>query len=232
MCMSLTYVIDFDSTLVSVESLDELVRISTASTPGVDALLEEFAEITSQAMDGSLPFSEALRQRMALLEADYEDVEQLIEELKDMITDSAREHKEWFEEHADSIYVVSGGFEDYIVPVMEELGISRSHIFANRFVYDENHRIIAHDSTLYLSKAQGKPTQVKALELTGPVIMIGDGMTDYEVRSNGEADEFWAFTQHVVRSSVVERADRVLTSFSEIETLTELATQNLAANLV
>jgi D-3-phosphoglycerate dehydrogenase len=49
--------------------------------------------------------------------------------------------------------------------------------------------------------------------------MIGDGFTDYEVRAKGAAAEFWAFTQHVVRPSVVERADRVLVSFEEIEVL-------------
>jgi len=220
--MSLTYIIDFDSTLISMESLDELARVGMTGSPEGDALMARFAELTSLAMEGKLAFDESLAQRVALLQVTRTDVVKLADELKLAITDSALEYANWFEDNADSIYVVSGGFEDYIVPVMEELGISKSHIFANRFIYDEHGTVIGFDQTAHLSRSKGKSLQVAELDIIGPIIMIGDGITDYEVRAAGEADEFWAFTQHIARPSVVERADRILTSFEEIETLTEL----------
>lgn len=221
MCMNLTYILDFDSTLVGVESLDELARMGMA---GVDAeqKMTKFTELTNQGMDGLLSFDESLKKRLELMNVTRRDVEQFAEELKDTITDSALECEEWFAENADSIFVVSGGFLDYILPVTDELGIPRGHVYANKFVYDKSGKVVGYDDTLYLARPQGKVLQVADLELPKPIIMIGDGMTDYEVRAKGEADEFWAFTQHITRSRVVERADRVLTSFEELEELASL----------
>ncbi|HSW77599.1 MAG TPA: HAD-IB family phosphatase [Candidatus Chromulinivoraceae bacterium] len=220
--MDLTYIFDFDNTLVSVESLDELARMSLERADDKETRLAEFVEITNQGMNGTLAFDESLRRRLATLNVTRDDVHKLTELLKDTITDSALECEEWFDENADNIYVVSGGFEDYIIPVVEELGIPAGHVYANRFVYDDTGMVIGFDTSSNLSKPQGKVLQVAELELPSPIIMVGDGMTDYEVRSKGEADEFWAFTQHVARPVVVERADRVLASFEEIEEIAEL----------
>jgi len=220
--MNVTYIMDFDSTLVGIESLDELARASTMDSFEKDAFISRFSELTNQAMDGKMAFEESLKQRIEMLHVTRTDVEEFADELQLAITDSALQLRDWFEENASSIYVVSGGFEDYIVPVMEKLGIHEGHIFANRFVYDENDVVIGIDRTSHLSRPKGKSIQVAALDISGPIVMIGDGMTDYEVRAAGEADEFWAFTQHVARPSVVERADRILTSFDEIENLTDL----------
>lgn len=218
-CMELTYILDFDSTLVSVESLDELARISLEGHPDKELKLAQLHAITNQGMNGGLPFDESLRRRLELFEADRHHVARLGELLKEAITDSALELEDWFEENADNIYIVSGGFADYILPVARELGIPASHVFANRFIYDEAGKITGFDDSLPMSRPGGKALQVAQLELPDPVVMIGDGMTDYEVRARGSADEFWVFTQHVARPAVVERADRVLGSFEELEVL-------------
>lgn len=217
--MELTYILDFDSTLVSVESLDELARISLEGQADKEQKLVQLHALSNHGMAGGMPFDESLRRRLELFQANRGHVKQVEEFLKDTITDSALELEDWFEENADNIYIVSGGFSDYIIPVAEELGISASHVYANKFTYDSEGAVTGFDESLAVSRQGGKAEQVALLELPGPVIMIGDGMTDYEVRSRGVADEFWAFTQHVVRPTVVERADRVLGSFDEIEVL-------------
>lgn len=221
MCMNLTYILDFDSTLVGVESLDELARIGM-NGPDTDQKMAQFIDLTNRGMNGLIDFEDSLQQRLALLNVTRNDVKRFAKELKESITDSALECEEWFNENADSIYVLSGGFLDYILPVTDELGIPRNHVFANSFVYDKSGKVIGYDESSYLSRRHGKVLQVADLELPGPIIMIGDGMTDYEVREKGEADEFWAYTQHTTRSRVVERADRVLGSFEEVEELAEL----------
>jgi D-3-phosphoglycerate dehydrogenase / 2-oxoglutarate reductase len=220
MCMELTYILDFDSTLVSVESLDELARISLGDQPDKELKLARLHAITNQGMNGGLPFDESLRRRLELFQANRGHVAQLVHLLKDAITDSALELEDWFEDNIDNIYIVSGGFADYIIPIAKELGIPASHVFANKFVYDASGTIVGFDESLPTSRPGGKAAQVALLELPDPVIMIGDGFTDYEVRAKGAAAEFWAFTQHASRPSVVERADRVLESFEEVESLT------------
>lgn len=219
MCMELTYILDFDSTLVAVESLDELARLALQNKPDGAERLAKLHTLTTKGMNGTISFDETLKRRLQLFSANRTHVDELITLLKDAITDSALELEDWFDENADDIYVVSGGFEDYIVPVVAELGISPSHVFANKFTYDENGTITGFDASRRVSKNQGKANQVAELQLASPIVAIGDGMTDYEIRARGEADEFWAFTQHVIRPTVVERADRVLESFEDIEQL-------------
>lgn len=221
MCMELTYIFDFDSTLVGVESLDELARLSLADHPEREQRLSELHTLTNEGMNGRLAFDESLRRRLDLFQANRNHLFELVDLLKEAITDSALELEDWFEENADNIYVVSGGFADYIIPVVKELGIPASHVFANKFSYDDDGNVIGFDDSLPVSRPGGKAVQVTELELASPVIMVGDGFTDYEVRAKGAADEFWAFTQHVTRPTVVERADRVLESFEEIEALAE-----------
>ncbi len=219
--MNLTYILDFDSTLVSVESLDELARMVMTGTDAKQKMAH-FTELTNQCVDGRLTIDESLQRRLALLNVTRDDVKRFAEELKDAITDSALECEDWFSDNADAIYVVSHGFLDYILPVTDELGIPRAHVYANKFVYDGKGKVIGFDDSLYVARPGGKVLQVADLELPRPLIMIGDGMSDYEVRAKDEVNEFWAFTQHVARPGVVERADRVLTSFEELEELAEL----------
>lgn len=217
--MELTYILDFDSTLVAVESLDELARLALKDAPDGTERLTELHKLTSEGMSGKISFDEVLRRRLQLFSANRTHIAELVAILKDAITDSALELEDWFDENADDIYIVSGGFEDYIIPVVAELGIAPSHVFANKFIYDENGSITGFDTSRHTSKNQGKANQVAELQLASPIVAIGDGMTDYEIRARGEADEFWAFTQHIARPVVVERADRVLESFEDIEQL-------------
>lgn len=110
------------------------------------------------------------------------------------------------------------------MPVVATLGIVPDHVLANRFVYDANQAIIGFDENNPLCRPQGKAKAVKSLNLRQPVIMIGDGYTDYEVRLLGGAEQFWAFTENVARPQVVGLADRVLSSWPANITHQGLAT--------
>jgi D-3-phosphoglycerate dehydrogenase len=208
-----TYIFDFDSTLVDCESLDELARLSLAENPERDEVLSELMDITRAGMAGELPFDVSLQRRLPLFRANRTHVDALTAWLMDHISPSIWEQREWFVENASRIYVVSGGFRDYIVPVVARLGIATDHVLANEFVYDDAGWIKGCDVTLPTSKAGGKIAAVRSLSLTRPVVMIGDGYTDYEVKQAGEADEFWAYAAHVERPSVVAVADTLLHSF-------------------
>jgi phosphoglycolate phosphatase-like HAD superfamily hydrolase len=58
---------------------------------------------------------------------------------------------------------------------------------------------------------------VEGLRLTGPVLAVGDGITDYEIAS--VVDAFAAFTGFTRRESVITRADYVLESFDQLREL-------------
>jgi D-3-phosphoglycerate dehydrogenase len=211
-----TFIIDFDSTIVRLEVLEELAELALAGRPDRDRIVRRLREINKQGMDGQLPFSESLRQRLQLFGANRGHVVTLAGRLHDEITPSIDRHREWFRANAGRIYVISGGFESYIVPVVAALGIAADHVLANQFLFDANGAIIGYDETRLLCKDGGKVQQLTSLKLSRPIIIIGDGYTDYEMRAAGEADAFWAFCENVRRPSVVAHADRVLSSFDEV----------------
>jgi D-3-phosphoglycerate dehydrogenase / 2-oxoglutarate reductase len=220
-----TFIIDFDSTIIRCESLEELARLALHSRSDCEEALRRLQELTDQGMAGELSFDESLRRRLQLFAADKGHLEELISLLEKEITPSVNKHRDWFARNSDYIYIISGGFEEYIVPVVALLGIAADHVLANAFRLDGNGGIVGHDESRHLSKAGGKVRQVAALNLPRPVIVIGDGYTDYEIRAAGKADEFWAFCENVNRPSVTKHADKILKSFDEVVMGSELAVQ-------
>lgn len=67
-----------------------------------------------------------------------------------------------------------------------------------------------------LIRSLGKAEVVGRLNLTGEVIMVGDGFSDWLVKKLGAADKFWLFTENVTRQELVAKADRVVGSFEEV----------------
>lgn len=214
-----SFVVDFDSTLVQCESLDELARIALAEKTERERILQKLRTITAQGMAGAISFDESLQRRFALFQAQRRHVDELTRHLLSQISPSALNHEGWFRQNRDRIYVISGGFKEYITPVAARLGIAPAHIRANHFLYDTADNIIGFDSDTRPGKAGSKMAEISALDLAGKIIVIGDGYTDYEIRAHGGAHEFWAFIETIARPTVVAKADRVIGNFSEIAQL-------------
>ncbi|CAM3755900.1 phosphoglycerate dehydrogenase [Aquirufa aurantiipilula] len=208
-------VIDFDSTFTKVEGLDELANIALQGNPKQKEIVSKIREITEKGMTGSYSFADSLRDRVALLSANRSHVDQLIAFLKGKISDSFNRNKEFILENAEQILIVSSGFKDFIVPVVQELGIPAENVFANTFNYDAEGNITGYDHDNLLSKDRGKVSLLQSLQLEGEVYVIGDGYTDYELREAGLANKFFAFTENVSRKVVVEKADHVVPSLDE-----------------
>ncbi|HSX00253.1 MAG TPA: HAD-IB family phosphatase [Patescibacteria group bacterium] len=219
--MQQTLVIDFDSTLITVESLDELAHLALASQSNRAHVMGRLEELCAQAMAGELAFDESLRRRLQLFRADRRHVEQIAVDLPSMVSPSALGVRDWLHAHREHIYVISGGFAECILPVTEMLGLDGDKVFANHFAYDEEGVVCGYDRESLLSQPQGKVKQILSLKLTGPVIVIGDGYTDYEMKAFGVADQFWAFTETISRPSVIAKADDVLSDFYEVRSLVD-----------
>lgn len=210
------FIIDFDSTFVKVEALDELCRIALVGKDNAESILEQVRYTTAMGMDGNLSFPSSLAKRLALFSATRTHVNELIDFLQKQISNSVIRNVDCFRDHADDIYIISGGFRDYIVPIVAMYGIAEDHVLANTFQYDNEQNIIGFDKDNYLAKERGKVRQLEALKLNGDVIVIGDGMTDYHIREDGFASQFLVFTENVRRESVVERSDREICNFDGV----------------
>ncbi len=208
-------IIDFDSTIITKESLDELAHIALKDHPEKENRLQKIESLTQAGMVGEITFDESLSQRMALLNADRSDVEMAIGQLVKSITPSFAKNAEFIRKYKENIWIISGGFREMIIPVVAPFEIHETHVFANEFIYDEAQKIIGVDSNNPMAKAGGKVLQVNAMELEGEIHVIGDGYTDYELKANGPASRFFAFTENVKRKNVCSHADGILNNFDD-----------------
>jgi len=119
------FVFDFDSTLVQVESLPELARISLRHHPERAERLREVERITELTATGQMSMAEGIALRIELSSAHRKHVDSLIRMLKRSLTPSVKRNRPFFKNYRNQIYVLSNGFQEFIGPVMETLGLYR-----------------------------------------------------------------------------------------------------------
>ena len=208
-------IIDFDSTFVTVESLDELAHIVLKDNPESAQRLETIRAITRAGMEGSIPFDESLSKRLKLLNINQKDIHAATIVLAKKVTPSFKRNKQFLMENAQNILIISGGFYEMIIPIVSEYGILEDQVFANKFVYKGTSRIAHVDSQNIMAQSGGKVAQANALGLAGEIHVIGDGYTDYQIKSEGPANKFFAFIENIRRNSVCEVADVVLSNIDD-----------------
>ncbi|AMO21033.1 phosphoglycerate dehydrogenase [Flavobacterium columnare] len=210
------FIFDFDSTFIQVEALDELCTIIHRETPIAETVLKTIQEITNQGMEGRITLKESLSKRIHLLQAHRDHLEELIKKLKDKIPTSVIQNKNFFKLHSEEVYVISNGFKEIIVPIVQEFGIKPENVLANTFVFDHQGNIVGFDEKEELCENKGKALKIQSLKLEGEVIMIGDGYTDYETLQYGVVSKFYAFTENIKRQVVLDLAEKVAPSLDEI----------------
>lgn len=209
------FIIDFDSTFIQTEGLEEFAKIVLRNRKNKDRILEEINRLTRAGMEGKIDFEKSLSKRMRLLGGSRSDIEKTVAVLRKKISRSIKRNKLFFKQYRKFIYIVSGGFREFIEPVVESFYITPDHIFANRFIFDSEGKIIGYDKDNPLAKKDGKVAAVKSLRLKGEIYVIGDGYTDWQIKEIGAAKHFIAFTENVKRLAVIKKADRVVSSFDE-----------------
>ena len=213
--MQRNYVFDFDSTLTRVEALDVLAEITLENNPKKDAIIQEIIDITNLGIDGEISFTESLERRIKLLEANKSDLPKLIKELRKKVSLSIERNKDFFENYAKDIYVISAGFKEFIIPIVAKYNIPANRVFANTFEFDENNAIVGFDTENSLSKHNGKIQCLRNLKLKGEIQVIGDGYSDYVTREAGIAHKFFAYTENVSREKTTENADFITPNLDE-----------------
>ena len=209
------YIFDFDSTLTRVEALDVLAEMTLQGKSNRDDVIHEIQEITNLGIDGDISFTESLERRIKLLKANKNDLDPLVDELRQKISKSIAANKEFFEKYSDDIYVISCGFKEFIDPIVKEYNIPSERVYANTFKFDEEGNIIGFDEKNVLATHNGKIECLKQLDLEGEVQVIGDGYSDYVMREAGIAHKFFAYTENVHRDKAADNADHVTPNLDE-----------------
>ena len=213
------FIIDFDSTFTQVEALDELARISLRKHPDRENIYKQIEDLIRQRCYGK---AGCHLQRACKSALNYywkpivEHLKQLITHLKKKVSTSFSRNSNFFKLHQDQVYIVSGGFKEFIIPVVTDYFIKKENIYANTFVFDENDNIVGYDRENPLSQEGGKVKLLRQMNLQGEIFGIGDGYSDFQLKESGIIKKFFAFTENIERKSVAEKADYVTPSFRRI----------------
>lgn len=224
--MTTYYIFDFDSTFIQVEALDELAAIVLANAPEKETLQQKISAITREGMEGTIAFEESLRARLSLFRPTKHDIDRLIRILQRKVSLSIKRNKSFFRQFRDTIYIVSGGFKEYILPVVLPYGIREDHVLANSFRFNREGAVIGYDESNVLLQPDGKVQAIKQLKLSGDVYVFGDGFTDLRIKQAGAATAFFAYGENISRDSISKKADQALPNLDEF-----LYTHNLPRKL-
>ena len=224
---------DVDSTVITEEGIDVL-----AAHLGLGA---QVCTITSAAMNGGLPFHEALALRLSLLRPSRSDIASCLASHPLSLTPHLLSLLSLLRSapHCKPVFLVTGGFYQMLAPVMAALCLRRSQVFANDLLFDADGGYLSYDSTQPTSMSGGKARAIARImsgawdrdgdaededgdwderEEDSPrldrVVMIGDGATDLEARP--PACCFIGYGGVVQRQKVKEGADWFITDWRQL----------------
>jgi len=208
-------IIDFDSTFMQVEALDELADIILKDSSDKIQTVQKIKDITNLGVDGKITFNESLSRRLGLIKIHRDHLAKLVRRLRRKVSVSFSRNKAFFKKFEGRIFIISNGFKDFIDPVVAPYGIESDHVLANSFVFDDEGWVIDYDRNNLLAYSKGKSRTLKSLKLKGEIFVIGDAYTDFEMVEAGIAHKFFAFTENVLRENILGKADHVTPSFDE-----------------
>lgn len=209
-----TLIIDFDSTFISCETLDTLASIIYQDSDDLAKISAMVANSTKACMAGKISIYESLVSRVKWLKIHKQHVQAVIDFLSQKITASFIRNRAFLQNNAEDIFIFSGGFSEIIIPIVAEFHIPSTHVFANRFIYS-NDKVIGIDESCLLAHNNGKAKQLEDLHRSGDVYVIGDGITDAEIKNAHAQVFFYLFTENVLRKNLVSKADKVIASLDE-----------------
>lgn len=112
-------VMDMDSTLISIECIDEIADMQ--------GLKPEVAAITEEAMQGKIDFAESLRRRVALLKGLDQGALQRVYDERLQLNPGAEIMLAQFKKHGIRTLLVSGGFLFFTERLKPRLGLDYTH---------------------------------------------------------------------------------------------------------
>jgi len=191
---------DVDSTLVSIEGIDILGQ----GHAGV-------AELTRAAMEGTVPLDEVYARRLEIIRPSRDSVERLAEEYKNSLVEGATDLIDVLHNEGVSIYLVTAGIAQAVVPLALTLGISVSQVRAVALVFDESGQYIDFDRRSLLTRPRGKEIVVRDIRARahGRAVFVGDGVSDLETKE--AVDLFIGYGGVAVRDLVREGAHSYVT---------------------
>ncbi len=200
--------IDCDSTLSTIEGIDELAHARG------DEVFAKVVELTHAAMNGEVPITEVFPRRMEMIRPDREVCETVGNLYMNTLVPGVEEFIREVKNDGWLPVILSGGFAPLIKPLARKLGID--HVEAVPLYLNEDGTYQGYGEDYPTTRNLGKNEVIrewKQAVLPERVVMIGDGISDMETKP--DVDVFIGFGGVVARPKVMEGCDYWLTDMNE-----------------
>lgn len=200
---------DVDSTVIVNEGIDELAEFC-----GVG---QKVRDLTLSAMGGNVTFRKALQDRLNIIKPSQSQILSFIQKNPPSLTPRIKDLVNLLHSKNVPVYLVSGGFHEFIDPIAKILDIPLENVFANRLYFSLDGSYANFDVSQPTSESGGKGRVIQSLkDQKGfkKLVMIGDGATDLEACP--PADAFIGFGGNQVRAKVQEGASWFVMDFQEL----------------
>ena len=202
-------IFDCDSTLTSLEGIDELARLKG------EKIFKEIEDLTNDAMDGKVPIDEIFGRRLHIIQPDRTACEQVAQLILETVEPTAKDTMVALRAKGWTPIILSGGLTQVIEPLAKYLGIDE--IQAVDLIFDAQGAYSSFDTSAPPTRNGGKPEIVAQLRKKyhpERIIMVGDGISDLETKP--VVDQFIGFTRYVARSKVTQEADLCISALAEL----------------
>jgi phosphoserine phosphatase len=184
---------DCDSTLSSLEGIDEL-----AKQVGV---YDQLAPLTQAAMEGEIKLDVVYKKRLDLIRPDKIAIAWLAQRYIDTLVIDAELVIAKLQKSNKQIHIISGGLRQAILPLANKLNIAEINVHAVDVLFDDDGAYIGFDEQSPLAQSGGKAViSQRIIGTSGTAVMIGDGVTDLETQH--ERVHFIGFGGVVIRELV------------------------------
>ena len=207
-------IFDCDSTLSSIEGIDELARVA-----GEEAT-QEIEKMTAQAMEGTISLESIFARRLSIIQPAANSVSQVGKLYIDTVEPSAKQAIATLKSLGWTPIILSGGYRQAIKPLADYLGVE--FIEAVDLYFNEDGSYRDFDRNYPSTRSGGKPEVIKSLRnkySPTKIVAVGDGVSDLE--SKPVVDMFIGFGRYAVREKVKQEADYFITDLQEIISLVE-----------
>lgn len=190
---------DCDSTLSTIEGIDELARFK--------GQFGFVSTLTNSAMAGEVPLEAVYRRRLEILAPTPEEVAGLATQYRLNVVADARDVIGALQHAGKEVFIISGGLSGAVRPFGTWLGVPVDHIRAVDIA-------LAGPEPALLATSDGKRVVVKEMlgDRLGRSMLVGDGASDLAARE--VVDLFVGFTGVVEHPRVVAAADALITGDS------------------
>ena len=193
-----TVIFDCDSTLSTIEGIEELAREHRAE---VEALTEE-------AMRGTIPLEQVYGRRLEVVRPPRGRVLALGQRYIETLVPDARETVDALLAEGLRVRIISGGLKPAVVVLARALGLDENAVAAVDVYFSENGSYAGFEQDSPLAASGGKRRVIESWRVPRPSLMVGDGATDLEAQE--AVDAFAAFAGVVYRAPVVAAADYLI----------------------